>query len=80
MAKPDHTQDRPPAANGNHYRTPATGNVPDRFLTVADIPEPKPNKTAIRLRGKWLQQAGFLAQTRVRVRVMPGCLVITVQD
>ncbi|WP_374519352.1 SymE family type I addiction module toxin [Undibacterium squillarum] len=26
---------------------------------------------------QWLQQAGFTPQSRIRVRVMNGCLVIT---
>lgn len=49
----------------------------ERFLTVQLVPEAKPKIPWIRLRGLWLQQAGFSPQTRVRVRVMNGCLVIT---
>jgi hypothetical protein len=33
----------------------------------------------VRLRGLWLEQAGFTAQTRVRVRVLDGMLVITAE-
>lgn len=32
----------------------------------------------IRLQGKWLAQAGFGIHAPVRVRVMPGCLVLTI--
>jgi hypothetical protein len=31
----------------------------------------------IRLRGIWLEQAGFTIGTPVRIRVMSGCLVLT---
>jgi toxic protein SymE len=50
---------------------------PDRFLTVQLVPEPRPRIPWIRLRGLWLAQAGFTPQSRIRVRVMNGCLVIT---
>lgn len=49
----------------------------ERFLTVSFYPEAKPRVPWIRLRGLWLQQAGFTPQSRIRVRVMTGCLVIT---
>ncbi|RZI39893.1 type I toxin-antitoxin system SymE family toxin [Herbaspirillum sp. HC18] len=49
----------------------------ERFLTVQLYPEAKPKIPWIRLRGQWLLQAGFSPQTRIRVRVMNGCLVIT---
>lgn len=80
MAKLDHTQDRPAAANDNGYKAKAAGNTTDRFLKVETIPDTRETRTGIRLRGKWLKQAGFIEQTHVRVRVMPGCLVITTQD
>jgi len=32
----------------------------------------------INIRGQWLEQAGFTIQTPVTVRVMDGCLVLTV--
>jgi hypothetical protein len=51
--------------------------VRERFLTVCLYPEANPHVPWIRLRGLWLQQAGFTPKSRVRVRVMPGCLVIT---
>jgi Toxin SymE, type I toxin-antitoxin system len=31
----------------------------------------------IRLRGQWLQRAGFTPNGRLRVRVLDGCLVMT---
>ena len=61
-------------------KTPATETdiKPERFLTVQLVPEAWPCKTPwLRLRGKWLAAAGFPQQTRVKVRVMKGCLVIT---
>jgi hypothetical protein len=67
-------------------RTTHAQSVPEGGLTVAPVyldprgtltrytPPPLP---AIRLQGRWLQHAGFTIATRVRVRVMNGCLVIT---
>ena len=49
----------------------------ERIMTVGLYPEAKPHVPWIRLRGLWLQQAGFTPQSRIRVRVMVGCLVIT---
>lgn len=51
----------------------------ERFLTVQLYPQPRSRLPWIRLRGLWLEQAGFLPQARVRVRVMRGCLVITTE-
>lgn len=34
----------------------------------------------IQLKGKWLEQAGFSVDTPVKVRVMEGCLVLTIQE
>ena len=33
----------------------------------------------IQLKGYWLQQAGFEIDTPLKVRVMQGCLVVTVE-
>ncbi len=33
----------------------------------------------IQLKGQWLNQAGFKINTPVKIRVMPGCLVLTAQ-
>ena len=52
----------------------------ERFLTVQVNPEFYPRQTPwLRLRGNWLSDAGFTPQTRIKVRVMHGCLVITKQ-
>lgn len=51
--------------------------VQERFLTVSVYPEADPHVPWIRLRGLWLRQAGFTPKSRIRVRVMNGCLVIT---
>jgi len=34
----------------------------------------------LRLQGRWLDQAGFAIGTPVRILVMPGCLVLEVDD
>ena len=51
----------------------------ERFLTVGFYPQATPKIPWIRLRGLWLQQAGFTPHSRVRVRVMMECLVITTE-
>jgi Toxin SymE, type I toxin-antitoxin system len=52
----------------------------ERFLTVSLYPETRPRSPWIRLRGLWLQQAGFTPQSCIRVRIMQGCLVITAEE
>lgn len=70
MAKRDDTRDGPvPEGIGRQ----------ERFLTVTLFPEWRARKPSIRLCGLWLLQAGFTPQTRVRVRIMRGCLVITTE-
>lgn len=39
--------------------------------------EPAPTIT---LKGYWLEDAGFETGTQLKVRVMPGCLVLTAQE
>jgi len=61
----------------------------DRWLTVKPVPQApraihegpdrRSPKSWIRLQGKWIADAGFPPEARVRVRVMPGCLVITAE-
>lgn len=50
---------------------------PIRYCTIV----PEPSYTPIpmlRIRGKWLAQAGFTIGTPVKIRVMHGCLVMTI--
>lgn len=56
---------------------PANKNKQVRFLTVSRFPKPRAEIPWIRLNGFWLKQAGFTIRTKVKVRVMDGCLVIT---
>jgi hypothetical protein len=67
-------------SSSDTYRNPDSFGsllMRERFLTVCLYPETNPHVPWIRLRGLWLRQAGFTPKSRVRVRVMPGCLVIT---
>jgi len=34
-------------------------------------------RSSLRLNGRWMEEAGFTTGTKLDVRVMPGCLVIT---
>ena len=68
MAKHDDTRNKPKLSNQTH---------PERSATVATILEKKTHYPWIRLRGHWLQKAGFSPETKVRIRVMTDCLVIT---
>ena len=72
MAK---TNDKP----GKRVRKAGNASIkPERFLTVQTNPESYPRQTPwLRLRGNWLTAAGFPQHTRVKVRIMQGCLVIT---
>jgi len=46
------------------------------------VAEPRPSRQVpwLQMRGDWLAAAGFDIQTPVRVRVMQGCLVVTVDQ
>ena len=50
---------------------------PERLLTVTDYGDPCPNTPWIRLRGRWLTEAGFPVRCRIRVQVEKGRLIIT---
>jgi toxic protein SymE len=47
-----------------------------RHSTVGYVPDPY-RHPQVKLKGKWLAQAGFFVGTPLTVRVMEGCLVIT---
>lgn len=53
-----------------------------RRYTVGYIRDWKTHKkaTSITLKGGWLDDAGFVTGTALKVRVMPGCLVLTAQE
>lgn len=64
------------------------GGRQERHITVSSMlydqkknlerPHMAPIKVPwIRMQGKWLEQAGFDIHSRVRIRVMFGCLVLT---
>ncbi|MCY1373672.1 Endoribonuclease SymE [compost metagenome] len=73
MAKTDH---RPAAPRTERFATVAADYYP---------PLGEPSYTSdriipgIKLRGLWLQQAGFQVNEKIRIRVMQGCLVITAE-
>ena len=49
----------------------------ERFLTVGvSLGSPIPTP-ALRVTGQWLEQAGFSANTKIKITVAKGCLVIT---
>ncbi|AHK18499.1 hypothetical protein BF17_03440 [Yersinia similis] len=54
---------------------------PERYSQVGyRINKSTPNTPAINLSGKWLREAGFNTGQSLKLRIMPGCIVITVQD
>jgi len=72
-------------------RKPSTP-VRERFVKVSALQQPRPVRSAdelcrprpdlppapwIRLAGRWLEQAGFAIDGRVRIQVEDGRLVIT---
>ena len=67
-------------AKQNHTRVRRVSKDPykDRFLTVTLYPESYPTIPWLRVKGRWLEGAGFTERTRVRVRVRRGRLVLTV--
>ena len=51
--------------------------MPKRILTVSYITEREVTNPFIRMRGRWLAQAGFRAQDQIEVEATePGVLVI----
>ena len=59
----DQTSEHPPANK-------------DRFLQVGLFPGYQSKRPVIHLQGDWLLKAGFAPNSRVRIKVCEGCLVI----
>jgi hypothetical protein len=67
-------------------KPPTRTPQPHRFSTV--INEARPNRTNgyltlvpfIRLRGLWLQDAGFKIGDEIKIHVEPGKLTVTLRD
>lgn len=55
------------------YKPRKSDPYPKHSRTKHDIPW-------IQLKGLWLEQAGFSVDTPVKIRVMDGCLVLTVDQ
>ncbi|PHM66246.1 SymE family type I addiction module toxin [Xenorhabdus sp. KJ12.1] len=54
---------------------------PERYQKVVYRPNGVNRTTpAINLSGKWLLEAGFSINDPLKIRVMPGCLIITAQN
>jgi hypothetical protein len=68
MAKRDDTRNIPPPTNQTYQ---------ERRVTVSLYPEYRPHVPWIRLKGLWLEEAGFSPESKLRIRVMTNCLVIT---
>jgi len=68
MAKRNHTRDP---------RTPTTSDEQTQRLTVSFYQDGNPETLWIRLHGPDLRQACFTPDAPVRVRVVPGCLLVT---
>ncbi|KHN55405.1 SymE family type I addiction module toxin [Pectobacterium fontis] len=53
----------------------------ERFTRVGYRPIKGNHDTpAINIAGQWLKEAGFSTGQPLRLRIMPGCIVITTQD
>jgi Toxin SymE, type I toxin-antitoxin system len=61
-------------------RSKAAPKHADRILKVAPLPGNFNHTPWIRLAGQWLAQAGFALDSRVRVQVEQGRLIITPED
>jgi len=48
-------------------------------LKNPDLPSKEMCVPWIRMQGRWLQQAGFVINAPVKVRVMHGCVVLTIE-
>ncbi len=66
MAEHDHE------SGGKSCRTKAQ----ERRLKVSALPDPSRRMPALRLKGLWLERAGFIPAHPVRLRVYQGCIVI----
>ncbi len=65
-----------------HHKPEAHMPTTTRAYTVGYVRdsrtfEPAP---AVTLKGHWLEEAGFPTGTPLKIRVMPGCLILTAQE
>jgi hypothetical protein len=61
-------------------RTNSEQEQRERILTVGFYQSQNLSIPLIRIKGKWLLNAGFMPKMRVRVSIVPGCLIILPDD
>jgi hypothetical protein len=65
-------------ASPSHKSSPKQEAKQERFLTVStNLDNPPYKRPTIRIRGRWLADAGFPPETRVRIQVSKNRLVLT---
>ena len=79
MAAQNHKPKRNPFTDRHHQeRRIKVSSMPREARKDLERPHATPVKVPwIRMQGKWLEQAGFEVHAHVRIRVMFGCLVLT---
>ncbi len=65
-----------------HHKSEIPASTTTRAYTVSYVRDSRTyaQLPAITLRGNWLAEAGFSTGTPLAVKVLPGCLIITVRE
>ncbi len=63
------------------HHKPETGTPTTRCYTVGYVSDAKYQPVpAVTLKGHWLKEIGFDTGTALEVKVLPGCLILAVQE
>lgn len=67
------------AGNDTPATRPATKHKPERRIKVTSRYDNNKAVPWVQMRGQWLEQIGFTIDTPIKIRVMDGCLVLTIE-
>lgn len=78
MARRNHKLSKPKLADRGIYADRFV-EVSRNYLSFTNLNQPGLSAPAIYMSGPWLHQAGFRLYDLVRVRVVHGCIALTVE-
>ena len=79
MAKKHHKPGNPKKLSDNGIYADRFVEVSRNYLCFSDSNGPSLSEPAIYMSGHWLRKAGFRFYDLVRVRVVHGCIALTVE-